>query len=195
MPPDATFIGLMRHTVTAPRETAARLFGLRLGRGTLIEATALLAVINGLLATLVGGVALPMQDGSEIALSPLVWSAALFAGMILSASSLQVAGRLLGGKGSFEDALLATVWINAMVLALEFIAVVLGLISADLASIVFLVGLVLLFWAMLNFVRVLHGFQGLGRSFLAILLAGFGTLLGLSFILSIAISLGGAANV
>jgi hypothetical protein len=56
-------------------------------------------------------------------------------------------------------------------------------------------GFLVLLWSLVNFVRVLHGFGGIGRSILAILLGGFATLVGLSFILAIVISLGGTAHV
>ena len=195
MLPDATLIGLMRDSVTAPRETATQLLGLRLPRRVLLEATALLAVINGLVAALAGGVVMPMQDGSEMVMNPLVWTLILMAGMILSASALQVAGRILGGIGNFEGALLVTVWINALALAIELATVLLGFVSVNLASILFLLGLLVLLWSLINFVRVLHGFDGIVRSFLAVMLAGFGTLIGLSILLTLALSLGAPTNV
>ena len=195
MPPDATLMGLMRDSVTAPRETATQLLGLHLPRSVLLEGTALLAVVNGLLAVLLGGIAMPMQDGSEMVINPILWTLILFAGMILSASALQVAGRILGGIGSFEGALLVTVWINSLGLAIELATILLGFLSVDVASVFFLLGLVVLLWALVNFVRVLHGFDGILRSFLAIVLAGFGTLVGLSFLLTLALSLGAPANV
>lgn len=195
MPPDATLMGLMRDSVTAPRETATQLLGLDLPRSVLLEGTALLAVVNGLLAVLVGGIAMPMQDGSEMVINPILWTLILFAGIILSASALQVAGRILGGIGSFEGALLVTVWINSLGLAIELATILLGFLSVDVASVFFLLGLVVLLWALVNFVRVLHGFDGILRSFLAIVLAGFGTLVGLSFLLTLALSLGAPANV
>ena len=195
MPPDASLIGLMRDSLTSPRETATQLLGLRLPRRVLLEGVALLAVVNGLLAALMGGVAMPMQDGTEVMVSPILWTLILIAGMILSASSLQVAGRLLGGVGSFEGALLVTAWINALALAIELATVLLGLVSVDLASIFFLLGLLVLLWSLINFVRVLHGFNGVLRSLVAVVLAGLGTLVGLSLLLTLALSLGAPIDV
>jgi hypothetical protein len=187
---EASLIGLMRATLTSPRETASQLLGLRLPRQVLLEAGALLAVINGLLAAMTGGVVLPLQDGSQVVIGAIPWTMVLVAGMILSASALQVAGRLLGGTGSFEDSLLVTVWINVMALAIEALTVLLGFVSVALASILFLGGLLILLWSLVNFVRVLHGFNGFFRSILAILIAGFGTLIGLSFLLTLVLSFG-----
>jgi len=190
MPHDATLFGLMRASVTSPGQTAAWLLGLGLPRHTRFEATALLAVIGGIIGGYPSGIPVPTPDGGEVVVGPLVWSLVLAAGIILSASSLQVAGRILGGRGRFEDALLVTVWLNLMGLAVELLAILLMPLSVNLATLVFLGGFLFLIWPLLNFVRVLHGFSGLGRSFLAVLLGGIGTTLGFSFILAIAISLG-----
>jgi hypothetical protein len=195
MPHDATFFGLMRASLLSPGQTASWLLGLSLPRATLLEATALLAVVGGIVAGYPGGVLLPTPDGQEVVVGPLVWSLVLGAGIILSASSLQVAGRILGGRGRFEDALLVTVWLNALGLAVELVAIVLSLFSTNLATLVFVVGFLFLIWPLLHFVRVLHGFDGLGRSFLAVLLGGLGTTVGFSFILAFALSFGVPLNV
>ncbi|EYD76643.1 hypothetical protein Rumeso_01601 [Rubellimicrobium mesophilum DSM 19309] len=196
MPPDATLIGLMRDTVTTPRQTAAHLLGLGLPRRVLFEAAGLLAVVNGLLAAAAGGIAIPLEDGSGVLMvGPLVWAAVLFLGTLLSASALQVAGRILGGAGTFEGSLLVTVWINAVALAIEIATLMVGLVSMSLALVLFVLGLIALLWSLINFVRVLHGFGGILRSFLAILLAGFGTLIGVSFLLTLALSLGAPTDV
>jgi len=195
MPHDATLFGLMRASVMSPGQTAAWLLDQRLPRRTLFEATALLAAVGGIIGGYPSGIPVPTPDGGEVVIGPLLWSFVLAAGIILSASSLQVAGRILGGHGRFQDALLVTVWLNALGLAVELVAILLTPLSINLATLAFLGGFLFLIWPLLHFVRVLHGFSGLGRSFVAVLLGGIGTTLGFSFILAIALSLGVPANV
>lgn len=195
MPHDASLLGLMRASVLSPGQTAVQILGLGLPRRLLFEATALLAVIGGIIAGYPAGVPVPTPDGAEVIVGPLLWSIVLGAGIILSASSLQVAGRLLGGHGRFEDALLVTVWLNAMGLVVELVALLVTPLSVNLGMLVFLGGFLLLIWPLLHFVRVLHGFRGLGRSFVAVLLGGLGTTVGFSVILAFAISFGVPVNV
>jgi hypothetical protein len=195
MPHDATLLGLMRASVLTPGETAAWLLGLRLPRRTLFEAIALLAIIGAILAGYPAGVVFPTPDGGEVLIGPLLWSLVLAGGIILSASSLQVAGRILRGHGRFENALLVTIWLNAMGLAVELLALLLSTVSTNLAILVFVGGFLFLIWPLLHFVRVLHGFAGLGRSFIAVLLGGVGTMIGFSFILAIALTFGVPVNV
>jgi hypothetical protein len=191
-----TFLGLLRGTLTAPRDTAVLLLGLGLPRRTLFEAVALLAVLGGLSAALTGGVVLPdPQGGPNISMGPIAWSVVLGAMIILSASSLQAAGRLLGGRGEFGGALLVTVWLNFMALVIEAGVVILSLVSSQLASIAFLAVLVMLLWAFINFVRIVHGFSGYGRTIATVVIASLLTFVGLSIILAIAISVGGTPNV
>jgi hypothetical protein len=191
-----SLFGLVRGTLIAPRETAARLLGLRLPRQTLLEAVALLAVLGGLTAALTGGVILPdPQGGPDIGLGPIAWTVVLGGMIVLSASTLHVAGRLLGGRGEFSDALMVTVWLNFMALVIEAGVVVLGAVSSQLASIAFLAVLVLLIWAFVNFVRTAHGFSGYGRTIATVVIASLLTFVGLSMILAIAISVWGTPNV
>lgn len=195
MPPEATLLGLMRHTVIAPSETARQLLGLQLPQRTLIEAVALLAVVNGLIAGFPGGVALPISEEETVVIGPIMWSLVLGALTVLSASSIQVVGRLLGGRGSLREALLVTVWINIMGLAVELVALVVGTFSMELATVVLLGGFLFLLWPFVQFVRILHDFSGVARSLLTVVLSGIVASIGFSFILAIALSLGGAPNV
>jgi hypothetical protein len=63
-----------------------------------------------------------------------------------------------------------------------------ALLLPPLAPVVGLVGLAILVWCFLHFTRVLHGFDGYGRTFAALLLAA--ALIGISLSLLLALVLG-----
>ncbi len=65
------------------------------------------------------------------------------------------------------------------------VQVVTLLVAPVAAGIVSIAGLVLLGWTLVNFIRVLHGFDTLGRAVLTLLLAIAGMSVGLMLILGL----------
>lgn len=192
MRPD--LIGMVRDSVAVPQAAASRLIALRLPRGTVLEGAALVSVLGALL---VGGASggdltLPMGEAGEVRVSPLAYAVVLMASLLLSAAAVHLGGRALGGRGTFDQALTVMVWIDVVALAVQVVQLLAILVLPVAAPLLGLAGIALLFWCLLNFVRVLHGFAGFGRTILALLVGGLGLGLGLAVLLGLA---GGGADV
>ena len=186
---------MLRDSVAEPQETADRLLALRPATGVVIQAAVLVAVLDALILGLLGGgaSAMPTPDG-EVTLSPFVHAAVLFASLLLSAGALQVGGRMLGGKGRFEEALLLVVWLEVISIAVQAAILVAALILPPLAGVLGLIGLAILLWCLVHFNRALHGFTGLGRTIAALLVGAVVVVLGLSAFLAV-LGFGGAPDV
>lgn len=181
--------GLIRDSVAEPRAVARHLLSLDLPRRTAVELAVLVSALGALLVGLVGGggMTLPMGE-SEVVVSPLGYALALVVSLLVSALAIALAGRSLGGTGTFDQALSVIVWVEVVALVVRVIQLLVVLILPLAAPVVGLLGLAVLLWTLINFVRVLHGFDGFGRAVLTLLLGGLGV--GIAFSLVIA-ALGG----
>ncbi len=179
-----SLLTMLRDSVATPAEAAERLLALRPRTGTIIEAAILVSVLDALLlGVLTGGrFAVPLPSG-DVSLPPLLHAGILFGSLLLFASAIQVGGRLLGGQGRFAEALLVVVWLEVLAILVELALLVVGLLFGPVAGLLGLVGLAVLLWCLLHFTRALHGFPGLGRTALALLLGSLVAGVALSLVL------------
>ncbi|MDM7458518.1 MAG: Yip1 family protein [Paracoccus sp. (in: a-proteobacteria)] len=124
----------------------------------------------------------PAEDGMPVAIGQ---QPVLLAGMQLGAITIGAwlmtgVGRMFGGHGRFEDALLLVVWIEAILLIVQAAQIVLGLILPGMGGILGILSIALFLWLTVQFVKALHGFSSGPR----ILLVIFATMLALGFVLS-----------
>ncbi|MFV0385934.1 Yip1 family protein [Paracoccus sp. (in: a-proteobacteria)] len=103
-----------------------------------------------------------------------ILSVALVAGLMAGV------GRMFGGKGRFEDALLLVVWIQVVLELVQAVQIVLTLILPPAGSLMTILSLVLSIWLMVKFSMELHGFTSGAK----VLLALIGTLFVTAFVLS-----------
>jgi hypothetical protein len=186
---------MIRDSVAEPQETADRLLALRPATAVVIQAAVLVSVLDALILGLLGGGASTMPTpAGEMTLSPFAHAAVLLASLALSAGALQVGGRMLGGKGRFEEALLLVVWLEVVSIAVQAITLVAALILPPLAGLLGLLGVAILLWCLVHFNRALHGFAGLGRTIAALLLGAVVVVLGLSALLAV-LGFGGPPDV
>lgn len=191
MAPD--LLAMLRASVSSPGQVAERLLALRPRPGVLAEAVLLVAILDVLVAAPLGTtMAMPGQSG-EVAIGPFAQVALFAAVTLLSASSIQVGGRVLGGQGTFRDALVLGTWLQVIALAFQAVVVALALVAPPLAGVASLVALGVVLWCTLHFVRALHRFDGLGRALVALLLGALLVGLALSVLL-VALGLGPAAD-
>jgi hypothetical protein len=186
---------MIRDSVAEPRETAERLLALRPGLGVVIQAAVLVSVVDVLVLSLLGGgaMALPAAEG-QVLLPPFAHAALLLASLVLSAGALQVGGQILGGRGRFEQALLLVVWLEVIMIAVQLVTLLGALALPPLAGLLGLLGLAVLLWCLVHFTRVLHGFQGFGRTVAALLVGATAVLFALTGILAM-LGVGGPPNV
>lgn len=190
-----SLISMIRDSVADPRETADRLLALRPRIGVVLQGAVLVSVLDALILWLLAGgsMMMPTAEGAAV-LSPFAHAAVLLASILLSASALQVGGRMLGGRGRFEEALLLVVWLEVIALAIQVVTLLVALVLPPLGAMVGLLGFALLIWCVVHFARVLHGFAGFGRTIAALLLGAVVVVLGMSALLAL-LGFGGPADV
>ena len=191
---------LLRLSLRAPQDAAARLLATMPGTVAVWQALALVTCISVVLTALVQG-AMPMvptgAEGGSFGLTPFTYAGLLGLSLVLLAGGVTATGRVLGGSGRFASALALVVWLEVLAMALRLLQGVLILVLPPLAGLVGLAGLVWLFWCLARFIQVLHGFRGPGRATVALFLAfiAIGTALALVLALTGLTAQGGLTNV
>lgn len=127
----------------------------------------------------------PMPEGEGapvfmIGQQPLVLAGLQLGAIVIGAGLMTGVGRIFGGQGRFEDALILTVWIEVMLLIVQLGQIVLLLVLPPLAGILGIMAIALFLWLTVQFTKALHGFTSGPK----VLLVMFGTLLVMGFVLS-----------
>ena len=178
------FKALVGLSVRDPQAASHRL----MGQGWPMQARwmALLAAVSvsGVLAS-VAAMLFSASDpeGTQVMMlsrQPIVLAAMQLGAIVLAAGLMSGVGRLFGGHGRFEDALLLTVWIEVMLLVVQLAQIVLSLALPGLAGILGIIAVALFLWLTVQFTKALHGFTSGPK----VLLVMFGTLLVMGFVLS-----------
>ena len=180
----AGLLSLIRDSVAAPQRAAERLLALRPSGIVLAQSAVLVSVLDALILGVLGGggFVIPLPDGDWV-LPPFLHAALLVASLVLTAGALQVGGQILGGKGRFADALLVTIWLEVIAIAVQFAQILVALALPMLTDLVGLLGIVVILWCMVHFAKALHGFPGLGRAIGAVLIGALAVGIALSLLL------------
>ena len=169
-----TFQSLLRLSVTEPEKGAVAVIGINppIGaRWTLLALAVVLGTVLAYLPLILGG-------SGQAMLSPIT-ATVLQGGMNVAAVALiSAVGRMFGGQGSFEDALLLVGWLQVIMLVLQAIQLVVMLILPPLTGLVIILSIALFFWLLSGFICALHGFESRFR----VLLGTFGTLFIAAFV-------------
>ncbi|SPJ22725.1 Yip1 family protein [Palleronia abyssalis] len=183
-----TLLRLAGETVRDPRVTFARLRNLDLPQGALWEALVLVVVVSVLMAELGNMLLLAtIPEGTDAPqfLSPFVFGALQFVILAVSVILIDRVGRAMGGEGRVEDALLAVVWLQFIMICLQVVQSAFLFILPGVAGLILIAGIGLFLYLLTAFVAELHGFASMGRVFGMILVVLVGVALGLSFILTL----------
>ncbi len=169
--------GLVRLSFSEPEAGFRAMRALNLpieARWTMLAAAVLAGVVLAYL--------LPVAAGQAGELPSPLTAAAIQTGMNLAAVFLLAhVGRMFGGTGIFEDAVLLVGWLQVLMVGLQAVQVIVMLILPPLGGLVLILAIASFFWLFSGFTCALHGFQ----SRLLVLLAGFGTLFALAFVASL----------
>jgi hypothetical protein len=158
-------MALLRLTVQDPRAAAAGLMANERARANAMS-LGIVVVILGVLAAFVQSLILPMSaDGLVVGLleNPVLYAIIQFMLLMISVIAAHVVGRMFGGRGKFNQALLIIVWLQFFVLVVQFVIIPAILISSSLYNMLNVVVLVYSTWLMVNFIAELHGFRSLLR--------------------------------
>lgn len=172
-------------SITDPATAARQLLAFSVPREALWTALVLMAVLNAAIFTL-SNILLPTPSPFPGLLnSPIAYFGIAAGGLILSIYAIFWIGRILGGTGALEDVMILLVWMQALRVVVQAVALVLvltvPLLSALLVFAATLVGLYML----LHFVNQAHRFESLGRAAGVLIGAFVAIVLGLSLVLSL----------
>ncbi|MDA5555728.1 YIP1 family protein [Shimia sp. MMG029] len=117
--------------------------------------------------------------------TPFLYAGVMGSGLVILVYAFFWGGHAIGGRGRFDDLLLALGWLQYMRFVVQLLVLVLMVVLPGLALLVSLgVGLYSI-WIVLHFVNVIHGFGSLGKTFVLLLFTSMGLVLAMSLLLSI----------
>ena len=163
--------GMALQTVPEPRKVARDLFDLGLSRETLWTALLLMVVLaTGL--SVIADVLFPIdaQLMGPVLSNPILLGVVEGAFMFALSTAIYVIGRLMGGQGSLENAIMTVVWMEFIFLGLQVLTVILSLIAPAMAALLIFASVFLFFWVLSHFTAENHGFQSIGLVFTSILI-------------------------
>ena len=194
-----TLRGIIAHawqTLQQPAEGLRVLMALRLDRATLWTSFALGAVLSAILIQL--SVLLDPGMSEIVGLERLttLMSVVQACTFLIMVFAVYWIGQACGGVGSFDDAILAVSWLQAIALLIQVIQSALVLVVPPLAQVLAVVQIGIFFYLLTYFIATIHGFTSLGRVFMMIIASLLGLAFALTFILAlVGINVPGVQNV
>ncbi len=158
---------LARITVGNPKDGATTVLSYQFKRQELVEMAILVAVI-GVIAATVESALLPRTATGMFATelsSPMFGTALQLTVMAIMAIAIFHGGRVFGGNGTLDGAILLVIWLQFVNFLLQLAGFFLMLALAVPFNLVMIVSAVISTWLLVNFIAVLHGFQSLGTVF------------------------------
>lgn len=102
---------------------------------------------------------LPLMSGTMALMPSPIAATVLQIGLNLAAVAMMTGiGRLLGGKGDFQGALILMAWLQTLMVGFQIVQLVVMIVIPPLANLVFFGIVAAILWLMTGFVRELHGF-------------------------------------
>lgn len=144
-----------------------------------VSVSAILAWFSALLFPLPQGEAVPALSMTA---QPLLMAAIQAGAILLAAGLMSSVGRMFGGQGRFEDALLLAVWIEIVLLLVQVAQLVVSLLVPAVAGILGILAIALFLWLTVQFTKALHGFRSGAKVFMGLIATVFVAGFLLSFI-------------
>lgn len=166
--------GMALQTVPEPRKVAREIQALPYDRMVLWQVLALLLVAAAFLGV-VASILFPVDPEAfgPLFANPVMTGVAQASIAVLTVFGVYWVGRMMGGTGSFEQALLTVIWLHFVLLIIEVGVLVLGLFAPGIAMLLWVAGLVMTFWLLSHFIAEMHGFNNAGMVFAGIILTLF----------------------
>ncbi len=180
-----SLLPLARQALSQPRESAATLLSMGVPREALWPSFFLLVVLSILMVS-VGTSADTVGNEGLLVASPIVMALITTVVSVVSVVAVWKVGQALGGRGTFEETLLLTVFLQAILFAGQLIELFLALTVPPVAAMFNLAIIVLAVWLNVNFIATLHGFASIWKSFGVLILASIGVALVLVFMMTLA---------
>ncbi|MBO9408359.1 YIP1 family protein [Shimia sp. R9_1] len=127
----------------------------------------------------------PEEFATPLLNAPFLYAFAMGGGLIVLIFAFFWGGRAIGGRGRFDDLLLAMGWLQYMRFVVQMFVLILMVLLPNFALLLSLgVGLYSI-WIVLHFVNVIHGIGSLGKTFVLLLFTSLGLVLGMTMLLSL----------
>ena len=177
------FVPLARQALTEPREAASTLLSMGVPREAYWPAFFALVALSVLLTEALN----MLSPAPELfdAPGPLIMAGLTAVISAVSVWAIWKVGRAAGGTGSFDEALLLTVFLQAILFAGQLIELGLLILLPPLAGLFSVALIVVAFWLNINFIATLHGFSSLWRAFGVLLIATVAVALVLVFLMTL----------
>ena len=147
-----------------------------------------IALLAGVTASVVVAYLLPLMLGAtEQVLPPFTAAGIQLTVSLATAVGITALGRMFGGLGRFEDAVLLVAWLQWLMILAHLVQLVAALVLPPLAGLVLIGSIALFFWLLTGFVQALHGFQSRGLTFIGVL----GTLFAMAMLVSMLLVMAG----
>jgi len=166
--------GMALQTVPEPRKVAREIQALQFERGVLWQALALLLVGTTFLGV-IASILFPVDPEAfgPLFADPIMTGIAQASIAVLSVFGVYWIGRMVGGTGTFDQALLTIIWLHFVLWIVELGVIFLGVFAPGIALLLWVMGMVLTFWILSHFIAEMHGFTNAGMVFVGIILTLF----------------------
>ena len=178
------FVPVARQALNDPREAAGTLLAMGVPRDALWPAFFLLITLSVIGMAIISAVS-PPTPVAPVPPPPVIL--ALITAIISGVSVWLVwkVGQAMGGTGRFDEALLLTVFLQAIIFAGQVVEFMLLLFLPLLAGLFSIAMIGFAIWLNVNFIATLHGFTSLWRALGCVLLASLGAALVFFFLMTL----------
>ena len=155
-------------------------------------ALALMAVLSAGLISLVIGPLPPGMDPVSAAMlsNPVYLAIVQLVGLAMISLFLHLLGRVVGGRGSFPQAVAMMAWLEALLVLISVVQSAALLLLPPLGLLLVPAGMMLSVWLITNFVAELHGFPSLLLTLLGVVAAFVGAVIAMIFVFFLLFVLG-----
>jgi hypothetical protein len=181
-----TLFGMALQTVPEPRKVARDIFSLAYPRIVLWQVLALILVGSSFMGV-ISSILFPVDPEmmGPLFASPLLLGVSEASVSVLTVFAIYWIGRMAGGQGRFEDALLTVIWLQFVLLLVEIGVLFLGVFAPTMAMLLWVMGGALGFWILTHFIAEMHEFRSAGMVFVGIILTIFVTVVVMSVVLAV----------
>ncbi len=166
-------VDLVFTTIVNPKDSAEKVLGLRLKESIVLQAALLVAICSTILTyiflQIIANYLIGEVNDQTILLNevlsyvssvqPIYFTANQVFQMFVFSLIITVGGKIFNGKGKFFDALLCITMVEAILILLKLLQLVLLPISALIAFLIIVPGVIWSLWAFASIAAVIHGFK------------------------------------
>ena len=178
-----TLMRLVGLSVRDPSEAARQLTARQFERSTLWMALLLVSILSVLLLALSNLLFPVAMPEGVVPMTPLTYGIVVAASLVMMVFALHWTGRMMGGKGAFDQTMVIVIWLQVVALFVQLAQIVAMAILPALSGLVSLAGVFVLLWCLINFINVVQGFDSLVKSAVTFFVGLIGIGFGLAIIL------------